>query len=323
MFHKNNISSITNIALHSLLIKNRILQFASTCKALSFAWVTPILWIPVILVGISSNVYSQQTVIYPRAESESDVRASYPMALLQKCEQQNRHIFILKPSRVRTQQGRSLRQLAADKEMDVVWALTDRQREEALLPIRIPIDRGLIGWRLLLISTSKQHVFEQVSTAEQLRDLVAGQGHDWPDVEVLKANRFTVASSSTYQGLFHMLAREHIDYFPRAISEVWPELANNADLGLTVQSKLLIYYPSALYYFVNKKNVWLADTLEKCLSKATEDGSFKALFDEYYLDFILRADLKNRTIIRLTNPLLPASAPAIDSGYWFSPEEYY
>jgi hypothetical protein len=323
MPHSTNDIGFSHTAVQSLLKHYRVALVSKVTKALRSYLASPFCWQIAISLLVSNQVFAQQTVIYPRAESDTDVRSSFPMALLQKCEQQNSDIFTLKPSRVHTQQGRSLRQLAADKEMDVVWALTDRQREAALLPIRIPIDRGLIGWRLLLINTSKQHVFEQVSTAEQLRDLVAGQGHDWPDVEVLKANHFTVASSSTYQGLFHMLAREHIDYFPRAISEVWPELASNADLGLTVQSKLLIYYPSALYYFVNKKNVWLADTLEKCLSQATKDGSFKALFDEYYLDFILRADLKNRTIIRLTNPLLPASAPAIDSGYWFSPEEYY
>ena len=301
----------------------RQVLLSTVSKTLRTFIVTPRCWQLALSLLLANHVCAQQTVVYPRAESSSDVRSSYPMALLQKCEQQYSDIFTLKPSRVNTQQGRSLRQLEADKDMDVVWALTDQQREEALLPIRIPIDRGLIGWRLLLINSNKQLIFDNVSTAEQLSKLVAGQGHDWPDVDVLKANHFTVASSSTYEGLFHMLAREHIDYFPRAISEVWPELASNAHLGLTVQSKLLIYYPSALYYFVNKKNVWLADTLEKCLSQATEDGSFKALFDEYYLDFILRADLKNRTIIGLDNPLLPASAPTKDSGYWFSPEEYY
>jgi len=323
MSHHNSMSTLQNKIRQSLFIKNRLPRLAIAFKSLALTWLTPISRTFALFIGISSSVYSQQTVVYPRAESVSDVRSSYPMALLQKCEQQYSDVFTLKPSKVHTQQGRSLRQLEADKDMDVVWALTNQQREEALLPIRIPIDRGLIGWRLLLINSNKQHIFDNISTAEQLSKLVAGQGHDWPDVDVLKANHFTVASSSTYEGLFHMLAREHIDYFPRAISEVWPELASNAHLGLTVQSKLLIYYPSALYYFVNKKNVWLADTLETCLSQATEDGSFKALFDEYYLDFILRADLKNRTIISLTNPLLPASAPTSDSGYWFSPEEYY
>lgn len=277
----------------------------------------------VLFVCVSGFAYSQQTVIYPRPESLTDVRSSYPVAVLQKCEQQFNDLFTLVPSKIRTQQGRSLRQLVSDKDMDVVWALTNPKREATLLPIRIPIDRGLIGWRLLLINTESKQLFDEVTNTEQLGQLLAGQGHDWPDVDVLKANNYAVASSSTYQGLFHMLARNHIQYFPRAISEIWPELNTHANLGLMVHPKLAIYYPSALYFFVNKNNRSLANILEKCLVKSTQDGSLKAIFDEYYLDYIIKADLKNRTIFRLTNPLLPPATPAVTSQYWFSPEEYY
>jgi hypothetical protein len=146
-----------------------------------------------------NHVFSQQTVIYPRPESVTDVRSSYPVALLQKCEQQFSELFTLRPSKVHTQQGRSLRQLVADKEMDVVWALTNQEREKTLLPVRIPIDRGLIGWRLLLIKATNEALFNNITSAEQLSKLVAGQGHDWPDVEVLRANHLTVSTSSTYQ----------------------------------------------------------------------------------------------------------------------------
>lgn len=269
-----------------------------------------------------SMAWSQQTVFYPRPESLEDVRGSYPVALLQHCEQQSAPLFTLSPSKVHTQQGRSLRLLVANKGMSVVWALTNREREASLLPVRIPIDRGIIGWRLLLINAADTADFQGISNKDQLAKLVAGQGHDWPDVDVLHANHFSVATSSTYQGLFHMLARQHIDYFPRAVSEVWPEFEANAHLGLVVENKLAIYYPSAVYFFVNKNNIWLADALENCLSKASKDGSLKAIFDDYYLDFILRSDLTNRTIVSLINPSLPSTAPASDSGYWFSPEEY-
>lgn len=271
---------------------------------------------------LSSVAVSQQAVIYPRPESAADVRSSYPVAVLHYCEQENQHLFVLRPSEVHTQQGRSLRQLVAGKGMDVAWALTNEQREVALLPIRIPIDRGLIGWRLLLIRSANRSAFEAVAEPDQLAELAAGQGHDWPDVDVLRANHFNVTTSSTYEGLFHMLARGHIQYFPRSIMEVWPELEANAYLGLSVQPKLAIYYPSAMYFFVNKDNHWLAQVLESCLSKATANGRLREIFDAYYRDFIIASNLKNRIILTLANPLLPASAPSSDSEYWFSPEEY-
>jgi len=270
----------------------------------------------------ATNAFCQQTVVYPRPESEDDVRSSYPVMLLQQCERKNPRLISLKPSNVSTQQGRSLRQVANNSGIDIAWVLTTKQREEALLPIRIPIDRGLIGWRLLLIKNTKDDVFNTITNNDQLANLLAGQGHDWPDVDILKANDFKVSSSSTYQGLFHMLARERIDYFPRAISEVWPEYEANSHLDLKVHSKLVMYYPSAFYFFVNKNNHFLAKLIEDCLIESIQDGSFKTLFDGYFSDSIKRSNLQNRTILRLTNPLLPAATPINKSEYWFSPEEY-
>jgi hypothetical protein len=314
------IFQVSHLSVNSAATMNTLFIGKSSSRQLSFKGAALVV---LVLSLLHVNMaWSQQTVFYPRPESLNDVRGSYPVALLRYCEQQSAPLFTLSPSKVPSQQGRSLRQLVAGNGMSVVWALTNQEREASLLPVRIPIDRGLIGWRLLLINSADSVDFEKITNKQQLAKLVAGQGHDWPDVEVLHANHFNVSTSSTYQGLFHMLARGHIDYFPRAVSEIWPELEANAGLKLAVENKLAIYYPSALYFFVNKNNLWLANVLESCLSTATKDGSLKAIFDDYYLDFILRSKLTHRTILTLTNPSFPSTAPASDSGYWFSPEEY-
>lgn len=269
----------------------------------------------------SALAFCQQTVIYPRPESSADVRASYPVAVLQLCEKKSNHAFVIRPSGVSSQQGRSIRQLINGKDMDIVWALTNEERESLLLPIRIPIDRGLIGWRLLLTRKRDADLFNLIVTRPQLAALMAGQGHDWPDVDVLRANQFTFTTSSTYEGLFLMLARGHINYFPRAISEIWPELDSHKALELEVQKHLIIHYPAALYFFVNKSNTQLADTLTSCLQTATADGSLRALFNHYFRDAIIQADLPHKTIITLDNPLLPKATPLTTKAYWFSPEE--
>lgn len=271
---------------------------------------------------ISHHAVSQQIANYPRPESSNDVRGGYPVALLELCQEKSKGKVKFQPSSVHTQQARSIRQLVNGAGgMDVMWALTNEERENILLPIRIPIDRGLIGWRLLLIRDSDTRRFAAVSTSEHLAKLVAGQGHDWPDVDVLRANNFTLATSSTYQGLFQMLVRGHIDYFPRAISEIWPEAEANKKLNISVQEHLLIHYPAALYYFVNKNNKDLAATIEACLNTAIRDGSLKNLFDQYYKDAILRAGLSHRTQITLINSTLPKATPLSTSAYWFSPME--
>ena len=273
---------------------------------------------------ISHSAICQQIANYPRPESTDDVRGGYPVALLKLCEKKSSGNIIFQPSSVHTQQARSIRQLVnGTGGMDIMWALTNEERENTLLPIRIPIDRGLIGWRLLLIRDDDRARFAAVSTKDDLAKLVAGQGHDWPDVDVLRANQFTLATSSTYQGLFHMLVRGHIDYFPRAISEIWPEADANKQLKISVQPHLLVHYPAALYYFVNKNNTDLARTIESCLNTAIADGSLQSLFNQYYAEAISQARLSKRTIIRLTNPSLPKATPLANSAYWFSPTEIH
>ena len=67
------------------------------------------------------------------------------------------------------------------------------EREQALLAIRIPLFKGLIGTRLLLINATDQPRFDQITGGAQLRVLHAGQGHDWPDTDILLHNGYAVA----------------------------------------------------------------------------------------------------------------------------------
>lgn len=256
---------------------------------------------------------------YPRPESGSDSRASYPLALLTLCAQRSKDGFAIAPSQFHAQQGRNIRQLALGEGLDVLWAVTTEERERLLLPIRIPIDRGLIGWRLLLIRNQDENLFNAISTRDQLSELRAGQGHDWPDLDVLRANNFTVSTSTTYEGLFQMLALGHIHYFPRAVSEIWPEMEKHRSAGVGVEKTLVIYYPQALYFFVNKSNTLLAGALTSCLNAMTLDGTLQALIYKFYGDAIQKAQLDQRKIIEITNPSLPVNTPSPKSDYWFSP----
>ncbi len=266
----------------------------------------------------TSNCAAQQLVTYPRPESAGDQRTSYPLALLKLCERKTDNKFNLRPSPFRSQQDRSLRQLSQDEGIDIVWALTTKDREANLLPVRIPIDKGLIGWRLLLVRSQDKSRFVNVNSAAELGKLLAVQGHDWPDVDVLKANHLKVTTGTTYEGLFKMLSVGHVQYFPRAITEVWPELNSHPDLSLEVEPSLVIHYPSALYFFVNRKNQALADTLEACLKQSISDGSFDELFQRYYGEAITQSQLNKRTVIDLSNPTLPEATPINHPDYWYA-----
>ena len=85
--------------------------------------------------------------------------------------------------------------------------MTSDVRERELLPLRFPLDRGLMGWRLLLVRRSEQQRFAGIRSLDGLASMTAGQMHDWPDTQILRANGLKVGTGSSYSSLFAMLAR--------------------------------------------------------------------------------------------------------------------
>jgi hypothetical protein len=258
-------------------------------------------------------------VVYPRSESARDVRTAYPLAVLRLALERSGAAYELRESERDMQQARSLRELAKGGAVDVVWTVTTVEREAELRPIRIPIDRGLIGWRLLLIRRGDAARFDGADPEPALAAMQGVQGHDWPDLAVLRANGLRVASSPSYEGLFAMVARGHAQYLPRAVDEAQVELASHAELPLEIEPSLLLHYPSALYFFVHPDNRALAAALEAGLEQAVRDGSLEREFDGAYGALIASADLGRRRVLALANPNLPSATPLARRELWFEP----
>lgn len=280
------------------------------------AMIKPLITLAVWLL-VLSQAAAKPVVTYPRPESLADERASYPIALLKLSLHKAGNPYQLAASQVHTQQGRSLRLLERGENIDIAWTVTSKAREDALLPVRIPIDRGLIGWRLLLIRAQDRPLFASVRSLPALAPLRAGQGHDWPDTDVLRANGMTVHTSTSYERLFQMLKRGHVQYFPRAVTEIWSELDAQSNQSLAVAEGVVLRYPEALYFFVNKSNVALAGAIERGLRKAIADGSMERLFQQHFGAAIARSALDKRTIVTLNNPLLPRATPLGEPALWF------
>lgn len=215
-------------------------------------------------------------------------------------------------------------QMIQDGQLDIVWYATTNDFEERMLPIRICIFKGLLGYRALMIKKGTQHKFNGIKTIEDLRRISVGQGTMWADTNVLIANQLNVVKVMKYDGLFFMLDGDRFDAFPRGIHEPWNEIANRPTLQLDVEENLILAYTNPFYFFVNKNNTELARNIEKGLRIALEDGSF----DEYLRNdpsigaALAKANLKNRIIIPLKNPSLPPKTPVDDKSLWFDPYNY-
>ncbi len=211
--------------------------------------------------------------------------------------------------------------MLTENQIDVVWYATTNDLEERLLPIRICIYRGLLGYRLLMIKKGTQSKFNGINTLEDLKRISLGQGSFWADTNILTANNLNVVKAMKYDGLFYMLDGDRFDGFPRGIQEPWVEIQRYPKLSLDVEQTLLLAYKNPFYFFVNKSNTKLANDIERGLRIAIEDGSFSEYFfnNPIIKDALANANLKSRKIIHLQNPTLPPKTRVDEKALWFDP----
>ncbi len=201
------------------------------------------------------------------------------------------------------------------------WAHTNAEREQNLRPIRIPLYRGLVGWRMFFIRERDLAHYGSVKRMNELKLLRAGQGHDWPDTKILEQHGFNVRTGLSRDSLFQLLRYGRIDYFPRGIYEILVEQSVLETQGLVVEENLVLHYPSAYYFFTTKENELLASTVERGLEQAIKNGEFFGLFIKHFGPAIRAANLQNREIFEISNPTLSKQTPLDREELWFHPHE--
>lgn len=255
---------------------------------------------------------------YPRRADGDEFRSRYILAQLQLALDKVNSPLRLTPTPMPMEQERALLNLQKGEHLDVVWSMTSEAREQRLLPVRIPLDKGLFGWRIALLPAGQGDRLRQVYRLADLRRFSAGQGHDWPDTHILRSHGLPVQVSASYASLFHMLKAGRFDYFPRALIEIWDELEQPRSQGLEVDRHVLLRYPTALYFFFSPQRPELAETVRLGLERALADGDFDRLFNAHFAAPLARAQLHRRRIIDLHNPLLPAATPLARTELWFT-----
>ena len=263
------------------------------------------------------SVADPVVVRYPRAESLDDERGEFGLQLLELALDKAGGHYRVELSEARMQQSRAIVELqSATGRVDIVGTMTTMERERILLPVRIPITRGLIGWRLGLLRADRKDMLRDVRRLADLNRFTSVQGHDWPDLQILRANGLTVFPAAVYSGMFGMLGAGRIDWAPRSLNEIWGEQGRHPELA--IDSHIALHYPAADYFFVNRGNTALADEIRRGLETALADGSFERLFYLYFGPLIRRAKLDQRVLIQLPNPLLSPETPLARKELWFT-----
>ncbi|GLR32250.1 hypothetical protein GCM10007922_18070 [Shewanella decolorationis] len=202
--------------------------------------------------------------------------------------------------------------------VDVFWSMTSKELEETVLPVRIPLFKGLLGNRLLIIRKTDEARFANVKTLVDFKQLKAGQNRYWPDASILEANGLHVVTSYQYTNLYPMLEGGRFDYLALGAQEIGDELASHSDPALKIDTHILLQYRSPAYFFVSPKRPELAAAILAGLENMISDGSFDEMFNrELKIDKLYRdAQFEQRVIIRLDTPDLSPLTPIERQELW-------
>lgn len=276
-----------------------------------------LLWLCLLAPGLAfAGTDACRTVVYPK--SSDDWRAAHPVALLRQALELSPNCYRIISSEHEAPKARNFLRLRQRQGLDIVWSMTTREREALHLPVRIPLNKGLMGYRVALIRASQPDLLSEVASLASLRQFTAGQMYVWSDTEILIQNQITVVPGSGYEALFRMLVAGRFDYFPRSVTEVLQELKREPVHGLLLDPHLIIRYPAAMYFFVHPDDQQLAHDIEAGLRRMIETGEFEALFQRYFGELIAELKLPERRVIALENPLLPEVTPLCERALWWA-----
>lgn len=196
-------------------------------------------------------------------------------------------------------------------DMDMMPATPDRLnlvKEGRLRMIPIPLDRGILGYRINLLLESDKNKLSGVRSVQDLAAFVMGQNEGWMDIEIYRAagvptkeirnwnnGQFVKQMEAGFIDLFPLGLEETLTYFLPHFRKHCPQL--------TVDPHILLYYPWFRFVWVspNKKTNELFAALQRGFDIIAANG----VFQETWLRYRAEPDVQNfvsRRIIQITNP---------------------
>ncbi|MEJ6021450.1 hypothetical protein [Ramlibacter sp. PS4R-6] len=256
---------------------------------------------------------------YPRSESPSDSQYVYDYELLRlalEATVPTHGPFELRASAQAMNQAKAGEEiLAGTRSVNVFARSTSAEIEMRFLPVRIPIDKGLISWRVFLVRADMEAKFAEVESLDQLRAYSVGSFTTWADTSILRAAGFKVVTGDSYEGLFRMLVDRKFDFFSRSADEAYREWdERRARLPeMRVEQKLLLHFPTTRYFFVRRADEGqrLAERIEAGLETLIRTASFDNYFLRYKAVLINRAHLKTRRPFYIDNPFASRETRAL------------
>ncbi|EWH09208.1 hypothetical protein DS2_13644 [Catenovulum agarivorans DS-2] len=191
---------------------------------------------------------------------------------------------------------------AQSKENFIFVDSVNKEYVEQLSHANFPVLLGIIGYRIPLVSSDLKSRGYTISSREELMTYSMIQGKGWLDTDILKDNGFKVHTGKYIEGLFHMVAAERGNFFPIGASQITTAIQNFKHVeGLSIDDKILLYYPLPRFYFMGNKNIGKMARVEYGLKLAYEDGSLQKLWQQHFLQAIASVNMEQRKLFKFNN----------------------
>jgi hypothetical protein len=286
-------------------------------------------WITIlVLVQGSATFAGTLEVVRPMPEAPGDTRYVHYWELLAQAlaiTEPDFGPFDLRESTLTMTEPRALDELEAGKgAVTVLIHGNVAEYEQRLLPIRFPLDKGLLGYRVFLIRGEMQSKFDLIDGLDDLRHYNIGQGREWGDVTILRKAGLTVVGGTSYEGLFSMLAAGRFELFSRSVVEVGEELTREkpSHPELAIERHLMLFYPLTRYFYVTRSPAGdaLAQRISIGLERMLKDGSFERMFQAFKNQFEGEINFRDRLLMRVDNPLQTPETPLDRPELWYDPK---
>ncbi|QYK01482.1 hypothetical protein [Shewanella psychrotolerans] len=251
--------------------------------------------------------YAEDVFFINNAASKHDQRYQYSYELLELIIEATNSDFgegSMQISNIVMSRNRTFRELQEGGNVNVVAEAANSLWNEKLIPIMIPIRRGIQGFRLFIIKQENQAILADITTLTQLMSLETGSGSQWSTKVAMQQAGFEVIESTQYDSLFNMLSKGRFVTFGRGVNEVFLEIKRFKQYypDFVVDEYIALHIPLATYYYVSPSKPRLAKRIKIGLQRIIDNGQFEQLFYRHHCDSLLASKLNERRIFKINNP---------------------
>jgi virulence-associated protein VagC len=264
--------------------------------------------------------------VHSQSQTDLDIREHYGWDVLRAALERTRQSYgdYSLTSVVKIPQKRRIYELqSGGNQINVAIFPARASLQGKLVAVKIPVDFGLLGYRVLLIREGEQKTFDSVRSVKDLKAISFGLSEDWSDVQIMRDAGIPVVTGADYQGLFKMLATGRFDAFSRGATEIIEEYDRRRELypEMAIERHLLLHYPLPDYFWFpnHADGVRHAERVKAGLTAMLADGTLKTMFDKEFGETIKRLDFDHRRIIEIPNSLLGQDEPLDDPRLWYRP----